>query len=70
MLKTRKSIKSISLIDTNIDEIFYYQVSPWKRLRGGVVFLNEIPKTPSGKILRRKLRALLKQNRREVPSKL
>ncbi|XP_032527004.2 uncharacterized protein LOC116777513 [Danaus plexippus] len=35
------------------------KVAPWKRLRGGVIFLNEIPKTPSGKILRRKLLSLL-----------
>ncbi|OWF49894.1 probable 4-coumarate--CoA ligase 1 [Mizuhopecten yessoensis] len=32
------------------------QVSPFKRLRGGVEFVREIPKLPSGKILRRKIR--------------
>lgn len=31
-------------------------VSPQKRLKGGVVFVDEIPKNPSGKILRRVLR--------------
>ncbi|XP_035824802.1 probable 4-coumarate--CoA ligase 1 [Aplysia californica] len=35
------------------------KVSPAKRLRGGVEFVNEIPKNPSGKILRRVLRAQL-----------
>ncbi|XP_060080312.1 probable 4-coumarate--CoA ligase 1 [Ylistrum balloti] len=33
-------------------------VTPFKKLRGGVEFLNEIPKSPSGKILRRMLRDL------------
>ncbi|KAL8589754.1 hypothetical protein ACOMHN_027262 [Nucella lapillus] len=32
------------------------KVNPTKRLRGGVEFLEEIPKTPSGKILRRVLK--------------
>lgn len=33
------------------------KVSPYKRLRGGIEILQEIPKTASGKILRRVLRA-------------
>jgi len=32
-------------------------VSNFKHLRGGVVFIAEIPKTETGKILRRELRA-------------
>lgn len=36
-------------------------VSPPKRLHGGVIFVDEIPKNPSGKILRRKLREQLVQ---------
>ncbi|XP_018576341.1 luciferin 4-monooxygenase-like [Anoplophora glabripennis] len=35
-------------------------VSPQKQLRGGVIFVSEIPKNPSGKILRRELRDRLK----------
>ncbi|KAJ6641093.1 Luciferin 4-monooxygenase [Pseudolycoriella hygida] len=42
--------------------------SPAKRLHGGVVFVDEIPKNPSGKILRRKLRELLQQHK--IKSKL
>lgn len=33
-------------------------VSPQKKLRGGVIFTEEIPKNPSGKILRRKLKEI------------
>jgi 4-coumarate--CoA ligase len=32
------------------------RVNPYKRLRGGVVFIDIIPKSPSGKILRRELK--------------
>lgn len=42
--------------------------SPAKKLRGGVIFLDEIPKNPSGKILRRELRELL--SKQELKSKL
>ena len=31
-------------------------VAGYKRLRGGVVFIDAIPKSPSGKILRKDLR--------------
>ncbi|KAK0385486.1 hypothetical protein NLU13_6666 [Sarocladium strictum] len=34
------------------------RVAPYKQLRGGVEFLDVIPRSPSGKILRRKLREL------------
>ena len=37
------------------------QVANHKRLRGGVVFLEAIPKSASGKILRKELRALAKK---------
>ncbi|KAJ9580127.1 hypothetical protein L9F63_004200 [Diploptera punctata] len=45
------------------EEIIKYvaeQVSPQKRLHGGVEFVKSIPKTPSGKILRRELKLMLK----------
>lgn len=41
-----------------INEIYNYvdeKVAPHKRLHGGIIFINEIPKTQSGKILRRQL---------------
>ncbi|XP_075982662.1 luciferin 4-monooxygenase-like [Anticarsia gemmatalis] len=37
------------------------KVSPAKRLRGGVIFIKEVPKNASGKILRRELRQMLKK---------
>lgn len=43
----------------NADEIAQFmddKVSPTKRITGGVVFLDAIPKNPSGKILRKALR--------------
>lgn len=43
------------------------QVASYKKLRGGVVFIDAIPKSPSGKILRKDLRALVK---RESAAKL
>ncbi|KAK4170066.1 putative acyl-coenzyme A synthetase [Cladorrhinum sp. PSN259] len=42
------------------------QVSSYKRLRGGVVFVPAIPKSPSGKILRKELRTLAKSEDREM----
>jgi acyl-coenzyme A synthetase/AMP-(fatty) acid ligase len=44
--------------------------SNYKWLRGGVEFLDEIPKSPSGKILRRLLRDKEKEKRRQQGSKL
>ena len=43
----------ISLAETIL---FTDNVSPHMRLRGGVEFIDRIPKSPSGKILRRLLR--------------
>jgi acyl-coenzyme A synthetase/AMP-(fatty) acid ligase len=43
------------------------QVANHKRLRGGVVFLDAVPRSPSGKILRKDLREILK---RETGAKL
>lgn len=42
------------------------QVSAQKRLSGGVRFVDEIPKNPSGKILRRELRNIYKQTKSKL----
>ena len=44
------------------------KVANHKKLRGGVVFIDAIPKSPSGKILRKDLRELAK--RQDKGSKL
>ncbi|XP_049826559.1 luciferin 4-monooxygenase-like isoform X2 [Aethina tumida] len=48
------------LNEKEIEEFVKKQVSNPKWLRGGVIFVNEIPKNASGKILRRDLRQMLK----------
>ncbi|XP_026319421.1 4-coumarate--CoA ligase 1-like [Hyposmocoma kahamanoa] len=47
-----------SVMENDVVEFVKSKVSPWKQLRGGVRFVQEIPKNPSGKIMRRKLREL------------
>ncbi|KAM5461387.1 putative 4-coumarate--CoA ligase [Microsporum canis] len=42
-------------------------VAPTKRITGGVVFIEEIPKNPSGKILRKALRDRAAQEAQEEP---
>lgn len=51
---------ALEAIRTFVDET----VSPYKKLRGGVEVISEIPKTPSGKILRRLLPARLARERK------
>ena len=47
----------------NIQEHVNSKVAPYKKLRGGVVALDQIPKSGSGKILRRLLPARLARAR-------
>ncbi|XP_053671483.1 uncharacterized protein LOC128721693 [Anopheles nili] len=47
-----------SLTESEVQQYVAERLSKQKHLRGGVRFLHEIPKTPSGKILRRELVAL------------
>lgn len=39
------------------------KAAPYKKLRGGVIFLDAIPKSPSGKILRKVLREQAKKEK-------
>ncbi|XP_037025015.1 4-coumarate--CoA ligase 1-like [Bradysia coprophila] len=57
-----------NLTKTEILKYVSDKASPAKRLHGGVIFVDEIPKNPSGKILRRQLREQLAQL--EMKSKL
>lgn len=52
--------------DVTSEEIMEFvakRVLPQKKLRGGVAFIDQIPKSPSGKILRRMLRNQEKERR-------
>jgi len=49
--------------EQQIKDFVKANVSQYKQLRGGVVFLDSIPKSPSGKILRRELREMAKKER-------
>jgi 4-coumarate--CoA ligase len=46
------------------------QLAGYKQLVGGVVFIDEIPKLPSGKILKRVLREMIKQESGKLGPKL
>ncbi|KAJ6627767.1 Luciferin 4-monooxygenase [Pseudolycoriella hygida] len=50
-----------SLTENDVVEFVNKNSSPAKKLRGGVIFIAAIPKSPAGKILRRDLRELLKK---------
>ncbi|TPX30419.1 hypothetical protein SmJEL517_g06029 [Synchytrium microbalum] len=49
---------NISLVPSEIISFMEGKVAPHKRLKGGVEFIAAIPRNPSGKILRKDLRAL------------
>lgn len=55
---------------TEIIEWIATKVAPHKRLRGGLYFIDEVPKSPSGKILRRVMRDKVKQDERKAGPKL
>lgn len=52
----------MSLTEEEVIQFVAKSASPAKRLHGGVIFINEIPKNPSGKILRRELREHVKRS--------
>jgi 4-coumarate--CoA ligase len=53
-----------------LEEWVAARVAPHKRLRGGVCFVDSVPKSPSGKVLRRLMRERAKKERRAEGSKL
>lgn len=70
-------VRSASVADKSDEEvakIVYKHVADhkasYKWIKGGVEFLSEIPKSPSGKILRRLLRDKEKEKRRVEGGKL
>lgn len=57
----RKSEKEEVEIAKDVIEFIKKKTSPQKQLRGGVRVLDKVPASPSGKLLRKDLRALVKQ---------
>lgn len=53
--------EGMSVSKSDILEFVDTKVAPHKRLKGGVVFIDAIPKTTTGKLLRRELKAMLSQ---------
>ncbi|KAG1469905.1 hypothetical protein G6F56_002985 [Rhizopus delemar] len=61
-----RNTKTAKLIENYIAK----NVTNHKRLRGGVKFVDAIPKSPSGKILRRQVREWVKSEQQEVRARL
>jgi 4-coumarate--CoA ligase len=53
-------VKSGDITEQEVRDFVKQNASNHKQLRGGVVFMDAIPKSPSGKILRKDLRELAK----------
>ena len=51
----KEDSRNKEITDEDISKWFNNNVAPYKRLHGGIEFIDEIPKTASGKILRRLL---------------
>lgn len=57
---------NVQLSENEVEEFVKKNASNSKWLRGGVKFIEEIPKNPSGKILRRELRELYKNTKAKL----
>lgn len=64
-----QSLDEKKVVDDILKHVADHKAS-YKQLRGGVEFLEIIPKSPSGKILRRLLRDKERESRRTQGSKL
>ena len=52
----RAYIVTENMPENEVHEFLENQVTDYKKLRGGIEFIEKIPKSPAGKILRRELR--------------
>jgi acyl-CoA synthetase (AMP-forming)/AMP-acid ligase II len=59
-----------NITEEEVKKIITDNLAGYKQLTGGVVFLNEIPKSPSGKILKRVLREWADAEEKEGKAKL
>jgi len=53
---------SEGVTEAELHEFVNAEVAEFKQLRGGLEFIKQIPKSPSGKILRRELKAAFEAN--------
>lgn len=51
----------VKLPESEVKAFVGRELASYKQLRGGVVYIKAIPKSPTGKILRRELRELAKR---------
>ena len=49
---------SEGLTKEKVEEFIEPNIAKYKRLNGGIVFIDELPKSPTGKVLRKELRQL------------
>lgn len=70
VVRSRKTDQQVEAEKLSIRRWFDSRVAPHKRLRGGIRFVDEIPKNPTGKILRRQLRELAEKEETQTASKL
>jgi len=56
----RQNVPQSDQLKKEIEDFVAQRVAIYKKLRGGVLFIDQIPKSPSGKILRRFLRDRIK----------
>lgn len=62
--EAKASTRDLHTLIASIREHVDSKVSSYKRLRGGIVILDEIPKSSNGKVLRRMLPARLARERK------
>lgn len=51
--------EGVNVSKEDVAQFMDSKVAPHKRLKGGVVFIDSIPKTSTGKLLRRELKSML-----------
>lgn len=51
-----------NLTEKDVVDYVAAKLPPYKQLHGGVIFVNEFPKTPSGKVVKRFITAFVQKN--------
>ncbi|KAK3995352.1 hypothetical protein QBC44DRAFT_320169 [Cladorrhinum sp. PSN332] len=66
----RSGVKADDAKAMELIELVATKVAPHKKLRGGIRFVDQVPKSPSGKVLRRLMRDQAKKEERSTGAKL